>query len=452
MKFLRTEKPFYFKSDSSLYKDIFVLFTGAAVARFLPALASPVLTRIFSPHQFGVYSLFIAFVYCFSSLAAGGYEAAIMLPKSIKESQEVFLLAMLLNLFLSLSFFLIIYAISYFSLFGVLILGNWIYLIPGFVFLMTTHNILNYANNRLKNFKFLSYVTVARGLVLVAIQMLFGYYLKDESALMFAQFLSIFISVILLSSSSRQNYNYNIIRGIAIRDVWRVAVSYKNYPKYYVWSIFLNKLSIQFPPLIFSMYYSPSVLGAFFLATTCIGLPASLIGDAVGRVFFQRCSVEMSNETNISHLTEKIFKKLVAISVFPMIFLMYFGTQVFTLVFGHRWLVAGQYAEVLSLWILFVFITSSLSTITLIKNKLKTGLIFNISIMFVRLIVLAFTGHYFSPYISVLSYGVVGALFWIIWCAYILHLAKVNLTTAFMFLGKWLLMVNLLLASLKFFC
>src|SRR4051812_48543692 len=76
---LNVVKKRLFREDFN--RNVLTLMTGTGVAQIIPLAVTPILARIYSPAQFGVFSLFVAVVSSLSVVATGRYELAIMLPR-----------------------------------------------------------------------------------------------------------------------------------------------------------------------------------------------------------------------------------------------------------------------------------------------------------------------------------------------------------------------------------
>lgn len=74
----------YFKSEFN--KNVTTLFTGTVIAQAIPIAISPILSRLYSPDEFGVWALYVSLVMFFSVFSTGRYQFAIMLPKEKKRS------------------------------------------------------------------------------------------------------------------------------------------------------------------------------------------------------------------------------------------------------------------------------------------------------------------------------------------------------------------------------
>jgi O-antigen/teichoic acid export membrane protein len=76
--------------------QVTVLASGASVAQAIGLLAAPVLTRLYTPTDFGVYALYVALLALASPLVSGRYELAVVPADSEDESLDLLILAAML--------------------------------------------------------------------------------------------------------------------------------------------------------------------------------------------------------------------------------------------------------------------------------------------------------------------------------------------------------------------
>ena len=74
------------KPKSEFSRNVLTLMTGTTIAQAIPIAISPILTRMYSPEEFGVLALFVALASIFGSMSTGRYALAILLPKDNKEN------------------------------------------------------------------------------------------------------------------------------------------------------------------------------------------------------------------------------------------------------------------------------------------------------------------------------------------------------------------------------
>ena len=140
------------KPKSEFNKNVITLMTGTTIAQAIPIAISPILTRLYTPQDFGVFAFFLAITAIFGSIANARYELAIMLPKKDEDAINIFALGFIISTIIS---FLILVLVVLFNEYFVKLLGKkeigiWFYFLPITVFLSGLWNNLNYFNNRKK--------------------------------------------------------------------------------------------------------------------------------------------------------------------------------------------------------------------------------------------------------------------------------------------------------------
>src|SRR3989344_9488348 len=69
---------------SEFAKSVAILSTGTFIGQAITLISSPILTRLYSPIDFGYFAVFVAIVSVLLIVATGQYELAITLPKKEK--------------------------------------------------------------------------------------------------------------------------------------------------------------------------------------------------------------------------------------------------------------------------------------------------------------------------------------------------------------------------------
>ncbi len=115
-------KPKYrFFKESEFSNNVFTLLSGTLIAQLIPLAVSPVLTRLYTPENFGIFAFVLGLTMILVSLFNGRYDAAILIPKDSKEAFSLFKLAMYLPVIMAI----LVYGIVWFlpqdmmSVFGI---------------------------------------------------------------------------------------------------------------------------------------------------------------------------------------------------------------------------------------------------------------------------------------------------------------------------------------------
>ena len=84
--------------------NIATLVTGTAISQAVLFFATPFLTRLYTPEEFGVFALYVSIVMIISTISSWKYELAIMLPKEEEDAEALLFLSSLICFLTSASF------------------------------------------------------------------------------------------------------------------------------------------------------------------------------------------------------------------------------------------------------------------------------------------------------------------------------------------------------------
>ena len=90
----------HFQNSEMLF-NFKILITGSLLSQILMVVASPVIFRLYSPEEFGVFALFISIVTILPPVISGGYNLAIVSAKKNKDGNDLFVLPIYATLILS---------------------------------------------------------------------------------------------------------------------------------------------------------------------------------------------------------------------------------------------------------------------------------------------------------------------------------------------------------------
>ena len=96
---------------NNFLRSILVLMTGTAMSQLIPIIASPLLTRIFSPENFGSFAFYLSIITIVSTVVTGKYEQAIPLPKSNRSASYLTALSLVNSCIITLILFVIAFGI-----------------------------------------------------------------------------------------------------------------------------------------------------------------------------------------------------------------------------------------------------------------------------------------------------------------------------------------------------
>lgn len=370
------------KPKSEFSRNVLTLMTGTTIAQAIPIAISPILTRIYTPEDFGGYALFVAIASIFGSIANGRYELAIMLPKKDEDAINIFALGFIITVIVS--FIILLLVISFHDHFVTALnnesIGIWLYFIPVAVFFTGVYNILNYFNNRKKYYKDIANATVIKSIIIATIQLSIGFLKGGVSGLISGQLISqMFANMRLFRNILKDKL---LIAKISKVKIIALAKKYKDFPKFSMWAVLANTLSYNFTNILISLFYNVATLGFYSLVQRVLGMPSALIGNSIGQVFFQEAINEKQLTGKAIHSFSSTLKKLIMIGIPSFGVLFFIIEDLFAFVFGEEWRIAGTYAQIVIPLFFIRFVSSTISTINIVFEKQKIGLYINMLLLF----------------------------------------------------------------------
>jgi O-antigen/teichoic acid export membrane protein len=86
------------KLKSKFSRNVLTLVTGTSIANVIPIIIMPVLTRFWSPSDFGVFAIYMALVGILGTLSAGRLDIALILPKKKKDAVGILIIGLVLSI------------------------------------------------------------------------------------------------------------------------------------------------------------------------------------------------------------------------------------------------------------------------------------------------------------------------------------------------------------------
>jgi len=427
LKYRPDLKRIFSKYSSPFSSDVFKIVSGTALAQAFGILASPIITRIYVPEAFGVAALFSSIAGIIAVVACLRYEMAIMLPKKDEDAANLLGLCLFLAVFISLITIPTIWLSqeTILRLLNSTEIANYLWLTPMAVFFTGAFMALNYWNTRSKQFGRLSIARINASIATIIAQIgagVAGY--ATGGSLIGASIFGSAVSTLVLAGQIWRDDRKILLRNIRLRSMSKEFSRHRKFPIMDTWSGLLNSISSQMPIFIFSIFFSPTVVGYYALGHMVLQLPMTFIGSAVGQVFFQRAA-EAKLKGTLPTVVDNTFSRLTMVGLYPIIIIFLIGKDSFVFFFGSNWAEAGIYAQILSLWILLVFMASPLSTLFAIFEKQEIFLLINILLFISRAASLVLGGLIGNARFALMLYAFVGLIIWVNICLWILNISKV---------------------------
>jgi O-antigen/teichoic acid export membrane protein len=395
-----------FKSEFS--RNIIALMTGTTIAQAIPIAISPILTRMYSPQDFGVFAIFLAINAITGVIAGAKYEEAIILPKNNKNALNLVVLSVLISFIFSffLALFILLFNSQIVSMLGEPKIKYWLYFVPLTTFILAIYNSLNYYNIRNKTFKNISISQVSKSSSSAIVQVFIGLIQTGPFGLILGQIISYFTGNFILFKTLKEDINKkNIKKEITKKTIKSVAKEYSKFPKYSLPSIFINSLNLNIINFLISSIFSITTLGFYSITQRLIAIPAKVIGSSFSQVYFQKASIVFNSNGNTRLLFVKTLKQLIVTPIYIILF--FIAEPLFAFVFGEKWRIAGLYAQILIPLAFVKFLSGSLETTLVIHQKQQYLLLINVLLILSTVVVFFFGYKYDIDFSTILKYYVI---------------------------------------------
>ena len=364
------------KPKSEFSRNVLTLMTGTTIAQAIPIAISPILTRIYSPEDFGLFGLYMSIVTMLSVLVTGRYELAIMLPKKDEDAINLLMLSLIISVLVSVFFLIIILVFNQeiTKVLGNPNISNWLYMIPISIFFIGIYQSFTLWHNRKKRYKDLAKTRVIQNGIMGIGNIGLGITFTGVFGLIVGLLLGQILAIHKLIHTSTL-YDKKIYSYVSSLKIKALAKKYIKFPKYDILAAFSNVASQQVPHILFNALFSSTIAGYFYLTQRMMSMPVNLISSAVLDVFKEQASKDYKKEGNASKIYIATFKKLFLLSIIPSVLIYIFSVDIFVIVFGEKWKIAGEYAQILVPMLFLRFISNPLSFMFYIGEKQKLNLL-----------------------------------------------------------------------------
>lgn len=355
-----------------MIRGVTVLITGTIIAQLISFILQPVLRRLYSPETYGTFIVYLSIIGIVTVIASFRYDDAIVLPKKDKESANVVILSLLINLFINLLILLavmiwgkqIIEFLNLPSGFSVKIL----YLIPLSVFLYNAYQSINFWLIRKKKFYSVSLNKIVRrgseGIAQIVLALL-----RNPRGLIFSDIIGQGANVMTaLFQGLRSGLNF---KQVSFNKIKYVARRYSDFPKYNLIPSLMSSCSYLLPPIFINKFFSSEAAGFFDLSKMMLSVPMVLITTSFSSVLLQKTSERFNKRESFLPDLKPVFFIVGIVSVIEIFVILLFGESLFGLFFGKGWIYSGTISKILVWSFTFNFIVSTFTSLFVSMRKIR---------------------------------------------------------------------------------
>jgi len=408
--------------------------TGTATAQLISFAMMPIVSRLFTPADFGIFGSYTAVLGVLSAGVTLQYAQAIVLPKHKEEGINLLFVA-------GLSAALVTAMVAIFVLLFPMAVQNLVNAPSGwFLPLLLIALLVNGLNQtfqawcvRVKAFKPTSTSQVIRSISAIGIWIAAGFGHMGALGLALGAICADILASLNLWRIVKHDMKENHAAVAWVR-IKQLAHEFRDFPLFSAPQNIMNAISQGLPVLMLGYFYGIGVAGAYAFGLRIIHAPMGFLLTPLRQVLFQKASETHNQGGNLYTLFIKTTGGLMAVALVPCVVLFILSPQIFSWLFGVEWREAGVYARWLLLWMFVLFSNVPSVLFARILRQQKNLFVFDCFVLLTRTSILAFGGFYWTALTTIIFFSVLGFILNVIligWIGTLLHFKniKINIST-----------------------
>ena len=425
------------KREFSFFGNASILASGSAIASLISLASEPIASRLFPPEVFGIVYAFVSLIAIVGLIMCFRYEQAIVLPDNHSDAAGLLKLSSILLLGWIFVFYIFIWTTRMVEWLGWESIRQVVWLLPLLSGLLGFWFIFMAWFTRKKKF-----IHISVSSVLVQIPQVFfiiiGGYLGFNTAINLINFRIVGLLIpplfLLLFFMINDSWIFKIRHRAS--DLIRLAKEYKKFPLYEFWSTLMSVIAFNAPVLLFPVLFDAGSAGHFSKGVYMLYVIPIMIGNSFSQVLFQQMAENKNKGQSSEPILRMTLKSVILIGTVPLILVGIAGPEIFSVLLGSRWEIAGQYSQYLSIWLFFLLLSTSTQSAYMVFQKQEIALLLNFLAVVIRLGILIICARLvkqagFTILLTVLIFSVGSGLINLVKVAYIGKLIKLHALSLF---------------------
>lgn len=345
------------------HKKPFVTLMGAgAVSQLILLLISPLLTRLYTPQDFGVYGVFVAVCATMAGVSGGRLELAIPVAKKADTATTLLLLTCLIAIPVSLLLSAMVAWLGPRYGLEAAFSGRLALWLPVAAFSIVVFQAVNYWLLWNKDYSGAARARWVQGGTLATVQLVAGYLSMGSWGLLVGHAAAQFLGGLFGGGVAAARRVVRAGSALSFSKCLYILSVHRNYPFVMAPAALLNMLGQHLPILLIGGVYGVQAAGFYAIAQRVCGAPLALVGQAIGQIFAAEAPQLMQQSPNNMLLTfSKLIKYMFLGGGFFILLLVTAAPTLVSFVFGEEWVDAGVLMQILSVVFVLEFVVTPVS-------------------------------------------------------------------------------------------
>ena len=360
-----------------------------AVAAVFALAITPIISRLFSPNDFGQAALWLSWCTILGHMSSLKYELAVVLPREEREAAGLYWLSVALLVLFTSVVALLLFPTQGIAreAFGLDSTPQWVWwLIPG----LLLFGLVDIQQSWLARFKRFYRVsgsiilgTVTTGFSRIGLGLAFG---SSPVAFIVGQLIGLIVKFVYLSTGKLNRIpqrSDHLTRDSLLGNARRFA----DFPKLNTPAALASSAAKNVPVLFLGALYGAAQAGLFAMAMRLAQSPIRLATRSMRSVLYQRLA-------SIANADGKLFPTyaiacgtLAAAGLVPMLVLVAFGPPILGFILGPQWVESGVYLQIIAPWLYAILISIPVNPVLTVIRRQGVELLVQIASLVIRTLV-----------------------------------------------------------------
>jgi O-antigen/teichoic acid export membrane protein len=360
-----------------LLRGALTIAAGTGLAQAITMGVSPILTRLYSPAEFGVFAAAASLLGVLITITTLSYRFAIPLPESDDEAATIVVLSLVVATIMSslTAVVLLLFGQTVLTTLGAAALGPFAVLLAVSQFAEGTVAVFRAWAVRTRSYGRVGAQRVMQSFALAATQVAFGLAGAGALGLLLGAVLASFSGAVGFARHAWQGHAQSF-KAVTIAGVRAAASRYRRFPLFGAPSRFLSSVARQAPVLAMVALYGVTVAGQFAMAQRVVMMPIGLIASSVGQAYLgEAARLAKTEPDRLMRIWVRTTRSLALAALPPLLIAMVAAPIVFGIVLGEEWTEAGVFAAILAPAYYLHFITgATANTFDIVERQDLLGL------------------------------------------------------------------------------
>lgn len=356
---------------SESLKNVMKISGGTIVGQMISIITLPVITRIYGAEIMGVWATILSVALILQAVSDWGMTNSLMLEDDDEKVVSSYTVITTITLITSLVAMVVIY--PFFSFIKKYTAFNsMIYTMLTIVYAFTVKQVnTSYTLlNRYKRYSVLMKNPIINYSSVAVISIIFW----KIGFKTYGYYFAVIVGQIFTLINMRRVLPLTFLN-LDLKKHVELIKKYKDFLIYQTPNNLMLQLRDQLPNILIGSLFGDKMLGYYSVSVKILNMPVTFIGQAIGKVFYQKISESNRNGEKIDAFVRRNFTRAIKFAALPVIGLFAAGDIAAVLFFGVDYYMAGQMLRIVVFKTVLTFISTCMQGLEIVLRKQQYALV-----------------------------------------------------------------------------